>query len=56
MSKRKGKRRHSEFMALPLNEIASIARNPNLPAEVRQKARTEEKARRVRNRQKRQGG
>lgn len=31
MTKRKGNRRHTEFAALTLEEVASIARNPNLP-------------------------
>jgi len=55
MTKRKGNRRHTEFAALTLEEVASIARNPNLPADVRRKAQTEEKARGIRNRQKRHG-
>lgn len=53
-SKRKGRKRHSEFAGMTTEEISEITRDPRLPAHVRRKAQTEEKARRRRNRQKRE--
>lgn len=56
MSKPRGNRRHAEFVGMTNREVREIARNPSLPEAVRQKARTEEKARKLRNRRKRGGG
>jgi len=56
MSKPRGNRRHAELVGMTDDEIREIARNPKLPDDVRGKARTEEKARKLRNRRKRGGG
>lgn len=56
VSKPRGNKRHAEFVGMTDDEIREIARNPKLPEAVRGKARTEEKARKLRNRRKRAGG
>jgi hypothetical protein len=53
MTKRKGRRRHTEFENRTSDEISEIARNPNIAKAQRRKAQTEEKTRGVRNRRKR---
>jgi hypothetical protein len=53
MTKRKGRRRHTEFANKTSNEISEIARNPNIAKAQRRKAQTEEKAPGIRNRRKR---
>jgi hypothetical protein len=52
MTKRKGRRRHTEFENRTPNEISEIARNPNIAKAQRRKAQTEEKARGIRNHRK----
>jgi len=56
LSKPRGNKRHAEFVVMTNDEITEIAQNPKLPEGVRQKARTEEKARKLRNRRRRGGG
>jgi hypothetical protein len=53
VGKGKGRQRHTEFEEKSANEISQIARNPTAPKAVRRKAQAEEKARKIRNRQKR---
>jgi hypothetical protein len=53
VGKRKGRQRHTEFEEKPDDEISAIARNPTAPKAIRRKAQAEEKARSLRNRQKR---
>jgi len=53
VGKRKGRYRHTEFKDETPDEIARIARDPSISKAQRRKAQAEEKARRLRNRQKR---
>lgn len=54
MGKRKGRRRHTEFIDASPEKIARMARDRRLPLAQRRKAQTEEKERKLRNRQKRE--
>lgn len=53
MGKRKGRYRHTEFKDETSDEIERIARDPAISKTQRRKAQAEEKARGLRNRQKR---
>lgn len=56
MSKRRGNKRHAEFAGMTDDEVSQIAHNLKLSKDIRGKAQTEEKARKLRNRRKRGGG
>jgi uncharacterized protein (UPF0147 family) len=53
VGKRKGRQRHTEFEEKTPDEISEIARDPTAPKTIRRRAQTEEKARKLRNQQKR---
>lgn len=55
VGKRKGRQRHTQFMDASSETIARMARDRSLPAALRRKAQAEEKERKLRNRQKREG-
>ena len=54
MGKRKGRQRHTEFIDVSAKKIAQIARDRRLSPAQRRKAQSEEKERKLRNRQKRE--
>ena len=54
MGRRKGRQRHTEFREMSLDDISRLARDPTVPTPRRRKAQTEEKERKLRNRQKRE--
>jgi hypothetical protein len=53
VGKRKGRQRHTEFEEKGPDEISEIAHDPGISRAQRRKAQAEEKARKLRNRQKR---
>jgi|GEM_PF-3380921 hypothetical protein len=56
MGKRKGRRRHTEFIDVSAKKIAQMAHDRRLSPAQRRKAQTEEKERKLRNKQKRGSG